>query len=88
MASRIPTFVTVPTDAERQGNFSALLAAGIAISALQSELGRAERHHRSRARRFPATSFPPNLLSPIALNYMKFYPEPNVTVGVGATGDE
>ena len=26
------------------------------------------------------------MLSPIALNYMKFYPEPNVTVGVGATG--
>lgn len=80
-----PTFVTVPTDAERQGNFSALLPLGSQYQLYNPNSAVLNGTTVTRSP-FPGNIIPQNLLSPIALNYMKFYPEPNVTVGAGATG--
>jgi hypothetical protein len=80
-----PTFLTVPTDAERQGNFSALLAAGSQYQLYDP--GSAVASGTTITRKpFPGNVIPQSDLNPIALAYMKFYPEPNVTFGVGATG--
>jgi hypothetical protein len=80
-----PTFVTVPTDLERQGNFSALLASGTQYQLYDPSSAVLNGTTVTRTA-FPGNVIPMSQLSPIALNYMKFYPEPNVTVGVGATG--
>ena len=80
-----PTFLTVPTDAEKQGNFSALLPLGTQYQLYNPNSAVLNGTTVTRSP-FPGNIIPQNLLSPIALNYMKFYPEPNVTVGVGATG--
>ncbi len=80
-----PTFLTVPTDAERQGNFSALLPLGTQYQLYNPNSAVLNGTTVTRSP-FPGNIIPQNMLSPIALSYMKFYPEPNVTVGVGATG--
>jgi Carboxypeptidase regulatory-like domain len=80
-----PTFLTVPTDAERQGNFSALLPLGTQYQLYNPASAVASGTTVTRTP-FPNNIIPTTQLNPIALNYMKFYPEPNVTVGVGATG--
>jgi hypothetical protein len=70
-----PGFFTVPTLAMRDGDFSALLASNIIIydPATARQVG-------SRVQRdpFPNNKIPVNRFSPIALNYLKFYPLPNV----------
>jgi hypothetical protein len=78
-------FVTVPTAAERQGNFSALLAAGSQYQLYDPNTAVQNGATITRSP-FPGNIIPSNRLNPIALNYMKLYPDPNVTVGVGATG--
>jgi hypothetical protein len=80
-----PTFVTVPTDAEKQGNFSALLPAGSQYQLYDPASAVMNGTIITRTP-FPGNIIPQTELNPIALAYMKFYPEPNVTVGVGATG--
>ena len=80
-----PAFLTVPTDAERQGNFSALLAAGTSYQIYDPNSGVLNGTTITRSP-FPNNVIPSNQLNPIALNYLKFYPEPNVTVGLSATG--
>lgn len=80
-----PTFLTVPTDAERQGNFSALLAAGSQYQLYDPNTAVLNGTTVTRSV-FPGNIIPQNRLNPIALAYMKFYPEPNVSVGVSATG--
>lgn len=80
-----PTFLTVPTDAERQGNFSALLAAGSQYQLYDPTTAVLNGTTITRSP-FPNNIIPQNLLNPIALNYLKLYPEPNVTVGVSAIG--
>ena len=66
---------TVPTEAMRNGDFSALLAQGIVIydpaTALRRPDGRIERQP------FPGNIIPPSRISPIAQNYMKYWPAPN-----------
>ncbi len=70
-----PGTFTVPTEAERQGDFSALLAQGILIydplTAVRLPDGRIQRQT------FPGNVIPPGRLSPVALNYLKLYPLPN-----------
>jgi hypothetical protein len=70
-----PGSFTVPTLAMRQGDFSALLASNIVIydPATARQVG-------ARVQRdpFPGNKIPTNRISPIALNYLKFYPLPNV----------
>jgi hypothetical protein len=65
---------TVPTAANRQGDFSSLLSQNIIIynpfSAVSSSGGRISRTP------FPGNIIPGNLLSPIAQNVLKYYPMP------------
>jgi hypothetical protein len=80
-----PAILTVPTDAEKQGNFSQLLALGSQYQVYDPNSAVLNGTTVVRTP-FPGNVIPQNRLSAIALNYMKFYPEPNVTVGVPATG--
>jgi hypothetical protein len=68
-----PGLFTVPTEAQRNGNFSALLPSIVIYDP------RTARADGARVRRdpFPGNIIPQNRLSPIALNYLKFYPLPN-----------
>jgi hypothetical protein len=70
-----PGTFTVPTEAERQGDFSALLRQGIVIydplTAVRLPDGRIQRQP------FPGNIIPANRLSPVALNYLNLYPLPN-----------
>ena len=80
-----PTNLTVPTDAEKRGDFSALLSQGSQyqlydpFTAVQSG---------TTITRSPLAGnlIPENRLNPIALAYMKLFPEPNTTIGVSPIG--
>lgn len=71
-----PAFFTVPTLAMRQGDFSGLLP-NITIYDPATAKQNGSRVQRDP---FPGNKIPSNRFSPIALNYLKFYPEPNVNV--------
>lgn len=70
-----PGQFTVPTEAMRRGDFSALLSQGIIIydpaTAVRRADGRIERQP------FPGNIIPSGRISPIAQNYLKLYPSPN-----------
>ena len=70
-----PGQFTVPTEAQRNGDFSALLSQGIIIydplTAVRLANGRIERQP------FPGNIIPPSRISPIAREYLKYYPLPN-----------
>jgi hypothetical protein len=70
-----PDQFTVPTQAQRNGDFSSLLSQGIIIydplTAVRRADGRIERQP------FPGNVIPTNRLDPIALEYLKYYPLPN-----------
>ncbi len=70
-----PGQFTVPTEAQRNGDFSGLLSQGITIydplSAVLRADGRIERTP------FPNNVIPANRLSAIGQNYVKYYPLPN-----------
>ena len=89
----ISTILSVPTDAERQGDFSALLAGGPTYQLYEPNTGTLS------GGTFTRSPVPNNCLTaqssycagvanagytinPIAANYLKFFPEPNYTVGV------
>ena len=77
------TFLTVPTDAEKQGNFSALLAAPNGSQYQLYDPASAVQNGTTITRTpYAGNVIPQSQLNPIALNYLKFYPQPNVTVGV------
>jgi len=80
-----PTFLTVPTDAEKQGDFSALLAAGSQYQ-LYDPNSAVQNGTAITRTPFAGNIIPQSELNPIAQAYLKLYPEPNVTVGVPATG--
>lgn len=71
-----PGFFTVPTLAMRQGDFSALLPSIVIYDPATA------RQNGARVQRdpFPGNKIPTNRFSPVALNYLKYYPEPNVAV--------
>jgi hypothetical protein len=79
------TLLTVPTDAEKKGDFSALLAAGNQYQ-LYNPYSAALSGTTVNRTPFTGNVIPPTLLSPIGSAFMQYYPEPNVTSGVGATG--
>ena len=66
---------TVPTEAQRNGDFSALLSQGIVIydplTAVRRADGRIERQP------FPNNVIPSGRISPIAREYLKYWPTPN-----------
>jgi hypothetical protein len=70
-----PGQFTVPTQAERNGDFSALLSQGIVIydplTAVRRADGRIERQP------FPGNIIPSGRISPIAREYLKYWPLPN-----------
>ncbi len=71
-----PAITTLPTAAEKTGNLSSLLGVSGAYQIYDPATGVAE---GSRVRRQPFANniIPPSRLSPIALNYLKLYPDPN-----------
>jgi hypothetical protein len=79
LSSSTSNFTTVPTDAERQGNFSAL------NYALYNPYSGVLNGSTVTRTPFPNNTIPANLLNPIALAYLKYYPEPNTTP-LGANG--
>ena len=91
----VNTYQTVPTDAEKQGDFSALLAGGPTYQLYEPNTGTLVNGTYTR------TPVPHNCLTnlsaycsgvtnagltidPIAAAYLKLYPEPNNTTGVSA----
>ena len=70
-----PGQFTVPTEKMRNGDFSELLSAGILIydpvTAVRLPNGRIERQP------FPGNIIPASRISPIAKEYLKYYPLPN-----------
>ena len=70
-----PSQFTVPTERMRNGDFSELIAAGITIydpaTAVRRPDGRIERQP------FPGNIIPASRISPIARNYMQYWPAPN-----------
>jgi hypothetical protein len=69
---------TVPTVAERQGDFSALLALGGAYQIYDPATGAVSGKNILR-QPFSGNVIPQARLNPVALAYLKFYPLPNVT---------
>lgn len=71
-----PSTHTMPTPAERTGDFSALLRSGTNYQIYDPLTGVVE-DSRIRRSPFPNNVIPTNRLNPIALNYLQFYPQPN-----------
>lgn len=74
-------YTTVPTDAERQGNFSAL------NYTLYNPFTATLNGSTVTRQPFLGNVIPQSLLNPIAQAYLKYYPEPNTTP-LGANGFE
>ena len=66
----------VPTDAERQGNFSALLANGSSYQ-LYDPTSAVLASGKITRTPYPNNTIPTSEMNPIALAYMKYFPEPN-----------
>ena len=70
-----PGQFTVPTEAQRNGDFSALLSQGIVIYDPMTAVRRAD--GRIERQPFPNNIIPAERISPIAREYLKYYPLPN-----------
>src|SRR5438270_813039 len=79
------TLLTVPTAAEKKGDFSALLKAGTQYQLYNPKSAVLNGTVITR-QPFEGNIIPLSQLNQVALNYMKFYPDPNTTVGVSPTG--
>ena len=74
-------FATVPTEAERRGDFSALLKAnapGTDYTIFDPATGVVSGTRVARTP-FPGNVIPGSRLNPVALKYLQFYPLPNTT---------
>jgi hypothetical protein len=73
------TETTVPTPLERQGDFSALLkvANGASYTVYDPSTGVLAANGRVARTAFPNNTIPTSRLNPIALDYLKYYPQPN-----------
>src|SRR5262249_9081982 len=79
------TFITVPTAAERTGDFSALL--GVKSPTILYDPYTAVMSGTTVTRSaYPGNKIPSNQLSPIAQKYLQFFPEPNVVNGARDDG--
>ena len=70
-------FATVPTAAERQGDFSALLNVGASYAIYDPATGVVSGTHVQRSP-FQNNVIPQNRLDQVALKYLQYYPQPNV----------
>jgi len=68
---------TVPTAAERMGDFSALLALGPNYQIYDPQTG-VSQNGRIQRQPFPGNIIPPSRLSPVALKLQALYPLPNI----------
>lgn len=71
------TSTTVPTVAERGGDFSALLKIGANYAIYDPNTGSLASNGRVARTAFPNNVIPTNRLNAIALNYLQYYPQPN-----------
>ncbi len=69
-----PGLFTVPTQAERDGDFSALLPSIVIYDPATARLAANGRIQRDP---FPGNKIPANRFSPIAKNFLQYYPLPN-----------
>ena len=78
---------TVPTDAEKSGNFSSLLALGSQYQIYNpfstTSLGNGT-YQRSP---FPGNTIPTSMINPIAAKIMTYYPEPNTIGALNGNGN-
>ncbi len=72
-----PDRTSVPSAAQRNGDFSALLPAGSIYQIFDPATGVRE-GDRVRRNPFPNNIIPASRISPIARNYMQYYPAPNI----------
>lgn len=72
-------FTTVPTDAERQGNFSGLLSTDNTI--LYDPYSGVVNGATTTRTPYVNNTIPSSRLSPVAMAYLQYYPAPNVTPG-------
>lgn len=77
-----PTFTTVPTAAERTGDFSKLLAVDGSSTQLYDPYSGTQTGSTISRTAYPGNKIPASQLNPIALNYLQFYPQPNLAVPV------
>jgi len=71
-----PTFSTVPTEAQRNGDFSQMLSLGSVYTMYDPMTGVPEAG-RIRRQAFPGNRIPANRLSSISRNFLPFLPAPN-----------
>jgi len=69
-------FATVPTPAERQGDFSSLLKVNSSYTIYDPATGVVSGSQILRTP-FPNNVIPTNRLNPVAQNYLQYYPQPN-----------
>jgi hypothetical protein len=74
-----PTFTTVPTDLEKQGNFSQVLAADGSSAQLYDPYSGVLSGSTLTRTAYPNNVIPSTELSPVAKAYLQYYPEPNIT---------
>ena len=79
-----PTFVTVPTDLEKQGNFSQILSAD--GTQLYNPYTATLSGTTITRQPYAGNIIPQSQLNPIAMAYLQYYPEPNVANVVRADG--
>jgi hypothetical protein len=70
---------TVPTAAQREGDFSSLLALGSQYQIYDPLTTTAAANGRFQRQPFPNNIIPANRLDPVGVNLLKFYPLPNQT---------
>lgn len=80
-----PTFSTVPTEAERNGDFSALLNVSSAYTIYDPSTGSLTNGRVTRSA-FPNNVIPSNRLNPVAKNILAQVPLPNQPGQVGVAG--
>jgi hypothetical protein len=73
------SLLTVPTDAEKQGDFSKVLAADGASTQLYDPYSAVQNGSTITRTAYPNNVIPKTQLNPVALAYLQFYPSPNVT---------
>jgi hypothetical protein len=73
-----PTLLTVPTDLEKQGNFSQVLAADGSSTQLYDPSSATLTGSTINRTPFPGNTIPKNQLNAVALAYLQYYPSPNV----------
>ncbi len=72
-----PSTNTMPTDAEKAGDFSALLRVGATYQLYDPLTGVAAAGGRVSRQTFPGNIIPASRISPIAKNYLQYYVQPN-----------